>query len=168
MERKKRMRGIGDIGEPPSTEPSTPTPCCSKEVDNNSRIEIGGSIDRMCDILEMRTNLAYKNNDTAPKFANAMTLVDRNPDIPADSSVYFYALDMLHDPENREVFCSFPTDARRSAWMMVASIIPKRGDYPNLKRQWLPEMLSKGHEHQHEENQQDQDDQNNDRADQDV
>ncbi|KAK1309778.1 hypothetical protein QJS10_CPA08g00985 [Acorus calamus] len=67
--------------------------------------------------METRTNLAYGNN-TVPKFADAMALVDRIPEIPVDSPVYFYALDMLRDPGNREVFCSFPTDARRAAWMM--------------------------------------------------
>ncbi|KAK1310292.1 hypothetical protein QJS10_CPA08g00087 [Acorus calamus] len=102
---------------PPRQSPLAPLPVAPKRQRTAVGQRLGGSIDRMCDILEMRTNLAYGNN-TVPKFTDAMALVDRIPEIPVDSPVYFYALDMLRDPGNREVFCSFPTDARRAAWMM--------------------------------------------------
>ncbi|KAK1312181.1 hypothetical protein QJS10_CPA07g00338 [Acorus calamus] len=77
-----------------------------------------------------------------------MALVDRIPEIPVDSPVYFYALDMLRDPGNREVFCAFPTDARRAAWMIWSVIagkplVPERVFAIQLSQQWLPEILSR-------------------------
>ncbi|KAK1290580.1 hypothetical protein QJS10_CPB18g00967 [Acorus calamus] len=97
--------------------PLPPLPVAPKRQRTAVRQRLGGSIDRMCDILKMRTNLTY-GNDIVPKFADAMALVDRIPEILMDSPAYFYALDMLCDPDNREIFCSFPTNARRAAWMM--------------------------------------------------
>ncbi|KAK1305101.1 hypothetical protein QJS10_CPB11g00837 [Acorus calamus] len=95
--------------------PLPPLPVAPKRQRTAVGQRLGGSIDRMCDILEMRTNLAY-GNDTVPKFADAMALVDRIPEIPVDSPVYFYALDMLRDPGNRELvsYCREASSARKS------------------------------------------------------
>ncbi|KAK1281603.1 hypothetical protein QJS10_CPB22g00529 [Acorus calamus] len=105
---------VGDEAtSPPRHSPLPPLPVAPKRQRTAVGQRLGSSIDRMCDILKMRTNLACGGNDTVPKFADAMALVDRIPEIVVDSPLYFYALDMLREPGNREVFCSFPTDARR-------------------------------------------------------
>ncbi|KAK1257701.1 hypothetical protein QJS04_geneDACA016281 [Acorus gramineus] len=89
---------------PRQQSPLPPLPVAPKRQRTAVGQKLGGSIDRMCDILEMRTNLAYGNNDTVPKFADAMALVDRIPEIPVDNPIYFYALDMLRDPGNHKYY----------------------------------------------------------------
>ncbi|KAK1299772.1 hypothetical protein QJS10_CPB13g01027 [Acorus calamus] len=114
--------------------PLPPLPVAPKRQRTAVGQKLSGSIDRMCDILEMRTNLAY-GNDTVPKFADAMALVDRIPEIPLDSPVYFYALYMLRDPGNREVFFTL------AGQLLQGSLSYPKEASSTISPIWLPEML---------------------------
>ncbi|KAK1261532.1 hypothetical protein QJS04_geneDACA018430 [Acorus gramineus] len=111
---------VGDEAtSPPRQSPLPPLPVAPKRQRTAVGQKLGSSIDRMCDILEMRTNLAYGNNNTIPPFADAMALVDRIPEIIVDSPLYFFALDMLREPGNRELVVAGLHLTPKDSWISI-------------------------------------------------
>ncbi|KAK1265631.1 hypothetical protein QJS04_geneDACA022944 [Acorus gramineus] len=76
--------------------------------------QLGSSIECMCEVMELRTKLMFGDTSKFPEFFVSMEMVERNEQIPNDTQMYFFSIEMLRDIGNCEVFCSFPTDIRRA------------------------------------------------------